>query len=231
MTGQCGDDSASCSGLAARDREVMVESDREAGDRLRRQSAVTPDEGRDSSRPVDHQSARLEPAQQRQPVDLDETQGAPDLDVRGNHGLDRRDLAGKALEHLGTITTTDHQPRPIAAAPDSDLARHPLGIDHGHAAGADRQVIDVRASARDAAVVQEGDLGTAEKTLEPSCCSLFSDRTTQPRLLVLRATAESEKGSADQWVALTRPCFASGTPTFVLGSRTAAGLIGSGHYD
>src|ERR1035441_816726 len=149
-------------------REAVAEVAPDPVDRLGLQRAGSAGELRYWLWPVDDDLADAQLGEDRQTVDVGETERAAEVDLiltgaaqRGSHELD---LALHARDQSSLVASSDHQDRAARAeqsthAIDADLPAMSLGVDHGHATGSDREVVDVRVAVSGAApVVQQLDL-------------------------------------------------------------------------
>ena len=82
---------------------------------------------------------------------------------------------------------------------DGDATGVALGVDHGHARRPDREVVDVRAAALHASVVEQDDVMPGSPALELSSELGFSFGAARPCLLVLRPRADGE-AHASLWI-------------------------------
>ena len=130
--------------------------DAEVVRRRRRQTRV------ELLRPQDLHSAGREGSSDQRPVGVDEAEDAGDRNVVTDDGADEVDLLEDAVDELGAIATTDEQLLRAGTEKTAlDLERRTtavaLGVDDVDAGRRDGDVVDVRAGAGDAAVVEDAD--------------------------------------------------------------------------
>lgn len=133
------------------------------------------------------------------------------------------DLDLHSLDHLGAVSSTDTQSldtRPDDAAFHplrGTLAHIPLRVDHPDAGRADHDVVDIRASASDAAVMQG--LEGVGQVLQTARQELFSDGAAFPSLRALRVIGEREDQPAELRMVGTDLLFPVVSAALVFASR------------
>jgi hypothetical protein len=105
---------------------------------------------------------------------------------------------------------------------DGDLALVALRVDDPHARRGDGDVVDVRATAGNAAVVQDDD--TVVEVLGEQLRNVFLAAGARgPDLLVRRVVAERQHQTTEAWVLFAHALLAVHAPPLVLATRARAG--------
>jgi hypothetical protein len=142
---------------------------------------------------------------EKRPVRLDEAQHPENRDVgeagRLQCGLDQAHLTVDAADELGAVARSHHESfaarfEEAAADAQARRSRVALRVDHEHAARADRDVVDVGLSARDAAVVQDLHALLSQR-VQPATEDRLAARALLPRRDALGLVAEGEKDAAE----------------------------------
>src|SRR4029077_2240937 len=111
-----------------------------------------PRQPRDAAWAGDAHAVELRLGEQRQTVALDEAHGAHHTNAVAEQLGDDRYLPADTLDQLCLVAPADDQSlarlrEQTALMAHPHLASTSLGVDHRHTAGADRQMVDVRARA------------------------------------------------------------------------------------
>jgi hypothetical protein len=128
---------------------------------------------------VDDDSADLDLAERREPVDVWEAERASDVGLLGDiqvgeSGVDVGDLLLDAGDQLALVAAVDAEDRaPLGEEPAlpvaPDLSAMGLGVNDRDASWSDGDVVDVRLTVpRDAAIVEQPDACPVEQLLQPS---------------------------------------------------------------
>jgi len=147
--------------------------------------------------------------------------------VAPQSGSDPRDLPLERVELPRAVTAVYEQH--LAALDDSgpsELYRGAaaLAVDHRHAAGSDRDVVDVRsAAARDPAVVQDHHVAAVKAPRERSRGRDLSLSALPPRLNARGIAAERRKNRTEDSVTSRRASAARRAPLRILALRAASG--------
>jgi hypothetical protein len=169
----------------------------------------------DAARSIDQDAAWPKPSEQRETGDIDEAQRDANVDPV-DRGFDGRELALRTIEQLRAVTPADPELGAFASPMDLDLAGETLCVYDGNPARADREMVDVGARPRHAAIVQEGNPAAGQQLVQPGRGSFLAFRTAPPGPFMYGCLAQPEQQAPDPRMALAQKPLTSRTPTLVL---------------
>ncbi|HEX3615847.1 MAG TPA: hypothetical protein VHU61_04895 [Solirubrobacteraceae bacterium] len=153
-------------------------------------------------------------SKQRETIDAGEAQRAAHVHFRlscgGQRGAQKLDLAVDACDELGPVTTLDRENcvlgrEEAADTLDPNLPAVVLSIDHGHATGADRDVIDVLPPRPGhETIMEQPDLASGQELLQPGADALLAFAATLPSLCGCGRIDDSGKGYSQATELLAR---------------------------